>query len=131
MTSRVVAHTNRFKAAVTERSNSNWINDYGTTDIGFYFNEDQIAGAFGRPFWDEKWFNKYWESSPLKYAGNVNTPLLIIHSTEDYRCWMDQSLQIFTIESKRYTYKLVLFPKKIMTIKYKPCNSWGKILRTY
>jgi len=113
MTNWIIGHTDRFKAAVTDRSISNWISDYGTTDIGFYFNEDQIAGEFGRPFWDEKWFNKYWDSSPLKYASNIKTPLLIIHSLEDYRCWLDQALQLFTIlKVRNIPARLILFPKE-------------------
>ncbi len=113
MTNWIIGHTDRFKAAVTDRSISNWISDYGTTDIGFYFNEDQIAGEFGRPFWDEKWFNKYWDSSPLKYANNIKTPLLIIHSLEDYRCWLDQALQLFTIlKVRNIPARLILFPKE-------------------
>jgi len=109
----IIGHTDRFKAAVTQRSICNWISDYGTTDIGFYFNEDQIAGGFGRPFWDERWFRKYWDMSPIKYVGNVKTPLLIIHSMEDYRCWMDQALQLFTaLKVRGIPVRLVLFPKE-------------------
>lgn len=113
MTNWIVGHTNRFKAAVTQRSISNWISDFGTTDIGFYFNEDQIASGWGRPFWDERWFDKYWDQSPIKYVGNMETPLLIIHSIEDYRCWLDQALQIFTaLRYRGVPTRLVLFPKE-------------------
>lgn len=111
MTNWIIGHTNRFKAAVTQRSISNWISDYGTTDIGFYFNEDQIAGELGRPYWIRKWFKKYWDHSPLKYVNRVKTPLLIIHSLEDYRCWLDQALQIFTaLKVRGIPARLVLFP---------------------
>jgi len=34
MTNWIVGHTNRFKAAVTQRSISNWMSFFGTTDIG-------------------------------------------------------------------------------------------------
>ena len=111
MTNWIITHTNRFKAAATQRSISNWISDYGTTDIGFYFDEDQIAGGFDRPFWDGDWFGRYWEQSPIKYVENVETPLLIIHSIEDYRCWLDQALQMFTaLRRKGVSSRLVLFP---------------------
>jgi len=113
MTNWIIGHTDKFKAAVTQRSIANWISDYGTTDIGFYFNEDQIAGGFERPFWDEKWFAKYWDQSPIKYVENVKTPLLIIHSLEDYRCWLDQALQMFTaLKVRGIDTRLVLFPKE-------------------
>ena len=113
MTNWIISHTDIFKAAVTQRSISNWVSDYGTTDIGYYFNEDQIAGGFDRPFWNEKWFSKYWDQSPIKYVDNVKTPLLLIHSMEDYRCWLDQALQIFTALRRRgIESRLVLFPRE-------------------
>ena len=49
MTNWIVGHTDRFQAAVTQRSISNWISFYGVSDIGYYFTEDQI---WGNP-WDD------------------------------------------------------------------------------
>ena len=37
MTNWIVGHTNRFKAAVTQRSISNWLSFYGVSDIGYFF----------------------------------------------------------------------------------------------
>ena len=105
MTNWVVTHTDRFKAAVTQRSICNWISFYGTTDIGFWFTKDQIG--------DEPWrdLEKLWEKSPLKYVENVKTPLLIIHSVEDYRCWLDQALQMFTaLKALGKNVELAVFP---------------------
>jgi len=113
MTNWIVGHTDRFRAAVTQRSICNWVSKFGTTDIGFYFNSDQIAGGLGRPFWEDNWFKIYWDKSPLKYVGNVKTPTLIIHSIEDYRCWVDQAIQFFTaLKYRGVDTKLVLFPKE-------------------
>lgn len=90
MTNWIIGHTNRFKAAVSQRSISNWFSMGNTTDIGYYFAEDQNAcNAWNDP-------GKLWWHSPLKYADNVNTPTLFIHSDEDYRCWMAEGLQMFT-----------------------------------
>lgn len=105
MTNWIVGHTNRFKAAVTQRSISNWVSFFGTTDIGYYFAPDQIGG--------DPWNNTegYWEKSPLKYAPNVETPLLIIHSMEDYRCWLPEALQFYTaLKYLGKTVELALFP---------------------
>ena len=41
MTNWIVGHTNRFKAAVTQRSISNWISFFGVSDIGYYFSDWQ------------------------------------------------------------------------------------------
>lgn len=90
MTNWIIGHTDRFKAAASQRSISNWISKFGTTDIGYYFVDDQQSGT--------PWNNadKLWWHSPLKYADKVKTPTLFIHSDEDYRCWMAEALQMFS-----------------------------------
>lgn len=90
MTNWIIGHTDRFKAAASQRSISNWVSMGYTTDIGYYFAPDQIAAT--------PWTNyeKLWEHSPLKYADRVKTPTLFIHSDEDYRCWVPEALQMFT-----------------------------------
>lgn len=90
MTNWIVGHTKRFKAAATQRSISNWMTEYGVTDIGYFFVPDQMAAD---PFDD---YEKMWHHSPLKYVKNVTTPLLFIHSDSDYRCWIPEALQMFT-----------------------------------
>lgn len=86
----IIGHTNRFKCAVSQRSISNWIDDFGTTDIGYYFNPDELGGDVCSGF------DKLWQQSPLKYANNAKTPTLFIHSEEDYRCYQTQAFQMFT-----------------------------------
>ncbi len=90
MTNWIIGHTDRFKAAASQRSISNWISKFCTTDIGFYFVDDQNGGT--------PWSNvdKLWYHSPLKYADKVKTPTLFIHSEEDYRCWLAEGIQMFT-----------------------------------
>lgn len=90
MTNWIIGHTNRFRAAVSQRSISNWISKFNTTDIGYFFVEDQVAAT--------PWNNaqQLWDNSPLKYADKVSTPTLFIHSEEDYRCHFMEGLQMFT-----------------------------------
>ncbi len=107
MTNWIITQTDRFKAAVTQRSISNWISFFGTTDIGYFFVPDQLGG--------DPWsnFEGYVEMSPITHVKNVKTPLLVIHSMEDYRCWMSGGLQLFT--ALRYLgkeAKLALFPSE-------------------
>lgn len=90
MTNWIIGHTNRFKAAASQRSISNWISKFGTTDIGYFFVDDQQDAT---P-WDN--VDKLWFHSPLKYADKVMTPTLFIHSEEDYRCWLVEAIQMFT-----------------------------------
>lgn len=90
MTNWIIGHTDRFKCAASQRSISNWISKFGTTDIGYYFNVDQNLST---P-WDNA--EKMWFHSPLKYANQAVTPTLFIHSENDYRCWLPEGLQMFT-----------------------------------
>lgn len=88
MTNWIIAHSDRFKAAVTLRSISNWTSFYGVSDIGYYFTEWQIGADISEP-------NKLWQHSPLKYVQQINTPLLIMHSEEDFRCPIEQAEQLY------------------------------------
>ncbi|MET0785582.1 MAG: S9 family peptidase [Paenisporosarcina sp.] len=104
MTNWIVGHTNRFKAAVTQRSISNWISFFGVSDIGYYFNEWQIGT-------DMTDVDKLWNHSPLKYASNVETPLLILHSEKDFRCPIEQAEQLYiTLKQMKKETRLVRFP---------------------
>ena len=88
MTNWIVGHTDKFKAAVTQRSISNWYTKLGTSDIGWSGNR---KGLGMRDLWDSEDF--LMERSPIRYAPRVNTPILIIHSELDYRCPMEQAEQ--------------------------------------
>lgn len=105
MTNWIVSHTNRFKAAVTQRSISNWISFYGVSDIGYYFCEWQHL-------LDKSDFDGLWKISPLRYVDHIETPLLILHSEEDLRCPIEQAEQLYiALKHRRKTAKLIRFPK--------------------
>ena len=91
MTNWIVGHTTRFKAAVTMRSICNWVSFGFISDIGYFFGNDQMD--ITDP-WDD--VDKLWHHSPLKYAKNVKTPTLVLHSDEDYRCWSPEAYQWYT-----------------------------------
>lgn len=85
----IITHTNRFACAASQRSISNWLSFY-CSDLGYNFNADQMdTTIFEDPM-------KMWDCSPMKYAGNVQTPTLFIHSDEDYRCPLGEGLQLYT-----------------------------------
>ena len=90
MTNWIVGRTDRFRAAVTQRSICNWVSMAGITDIGYFFVPDQQAADI----WSG--VDELWNQSPLKYADQARTPTLIIHSDEDHRCELSQGLQFFT-----------------------------------
>src|SRR5437867_2961490 len=91
MTNWIVGHTDRFRAAVTQRSISNNISAFGTSDIGWHFWEHEMGDATP---WQEG--EKLIFRSPLTYVTNVKTPLLILHAERDLRCPIEQAEQLFT-----------------------------------
>lgn len=104
MTNWTIGHTNRFKAAVSQRSISNWTSFYGVSDIGYYFGSDQ-TGA-------DPWGNleKMWDQSPIKYADKANTPTLFIHADCDYRCPLEQGIQMYNkLKLNGVDTKMVIF----------------------
>ena len=86
----IIGHTDKFAAAVYQRSISNWISLSMTTDIGHTFDMEQTnANPWSNP-------DLMWIQSPLKYADKAKTPTLFIQSDEDYRCWMGDAIQMFS-----------------------------------
>jgi dipeptidyl aminopeptidase/acylaminoacyl peptidase len=103
MTNWMIAHTHRFKAAVTQRSVVNLESMFGTSDYGW-----DLADAFGGVPWKKR--AHYVDRSPLSHAPKIKTPLLIIHSEQDLRCPIEQAEQLFaTLKYLGRTVELVRF----------------------
>ena len=106
LTNWIVGHTTRFKAAVTLRSVSNFISDDGTRD-GAYGHEEDFKGFL----FDN--LEQYWDASPLKYARNVKTPILVLHSDSDYRVPLEQGEQWFrALKHYGVNAEMVIFPRE-------------------
>lgn len=89
----VIGHTTRYKAAIAERV----VSDLQSENFGADFASKNGLGGFyawGKP-WDPA--SSYRAFSPLTYVENVKTPLLILHSDEDTRTPLDNTLQWFTL----------------------------------
>ncbi len=91
MTNWLTSHSDRFQVAVTDRSICNLISFGGTSDIGMRFWDDELGGNFHR----SADIDKLWAMSPLRYAEQVKTPTLIVHSVLDHRCPVEQAEQWF------------------------------------
>ncbi len=89
MTNWIVTHTNRFKAAVTQRCVSDLSSMFGNSDIGW-----DLSWEFGGTPWENR--EAYLKWSPITYIDKCITPLLIIHSEFDLRCNIEQGDQMFT-----------------------------------
>ena len=106
MTNWIIGHTDRFKAAVTLRSISNFTSDEGTRDGAFGHTEDFGGDLF-------KNFDMYWDRSPLKYAKNVKTPTLVLHSDMDFRVPIEQGEQWFrALRHFNVPSEVVFFPRE-------------------
>jgi dipeptidyl aminopeptidase/acylaminoacyl peptidase len=108
MTTWLIGHTQRFKAAVSQRGCYNFASFYGTSDIGPWFG-DYILGG---PVYER--FALYAERSPLTYAPQMRTPLLLIHSESDLRCPIEQAEQLF-VQLRRIgktTVDMIRFPEE-------------------
>lgn len=105
MTGWIVGHTDRFAAAVSQRGVYNLISFYGTSDV-----PELITYDYSTEPWDDP--DLLWKHSPLAYAQNVTTPLLIIHSENDYRVPIEQGEQFFAfIRRKGGTVKMLRYPR--------------------
>lgn len=100
-----IGQTNRFKAAVTQRSTANRISAYGTSDLNWSYNDWEYQGS---PYDNPEFYR---ERSPLTYVANVTTPLLILHSENDLRCPITQAEEYFVALKKHgRTVEFVRFP---------------------
>ncbi|HYU57272.1 MAG TPA: S9 family peptidase [Actinomycetota bacterium] len=107
MTSWIVSHTDRFRAACSERAVNQWVSFYGASDIGPWFPKGYMGGFLFEDF--DAWV----AYSPATYAQNIRTPLLILHSEDDLRCPIDQGEQLFTtLRLLKREVEFVRFPKE-------------------
>ncbi|MBF0500654.1 MAG: S9 family peptidase [Candidatus Riflebacteria bacterium] len=110
MTNWAIGHTNEFAAAITDRSVSNLISLFGTSDLPTLPDTYWQGCAWERP-------ETLWDQSPIKYFGRVSTPTLIIHSEGDLRCNVEQADQVFT------TLKILGVPTRL--VRYPLSTSHG------
>jgi dipeptidyl aminopeptidase/acylaminoacyl peptidase len=88
MTSWIVAHTNRFAAACSERAVNNMLSEDSTADIASVWRSE-----FGVTWVEDP--ETYRRMSPITYVQNIETPMLLVHSEEDLRCPIEQAEQLF------------------------------------
>jgi len=91
MTAWIVAHDHRFACAWSQRGLYSLISFYGTSDIPHLLERE-----FDVEFPQDD-FEKSWRNSPLAYAKNITTPLVIEHQENDYRCPISEGEQLYTV----------------------------------
>lgn len=107
MVNRIIARTDRFKAAVNQRTFANQATSYGTGDMGFVSSAAEKPRSFA-----DYMFERARKSAVTKIDA-MKTPLLLLHGELDYRCTMEQSEQIFVALKDRHPevpVRMVIFP---------------------
>ncbi len=103
MTDVVVSRTDRFKAAVSIAGIWNFVSAMGQN------NSQLLIDSYRRP-WDED-LQRMWEHSPASRAGQISTPTLIMHGTEDEPVDPRQSIEMFHyLQLNGVPSRLVLYP---------------------
>lgn len=94
MTNWILGHTRRFAVAQTDRSIYNWYSWYGSSDA---------QGLTDYEFYGAPWESDslYRALSPMAYATRIATPLLIVHSEDDFRTPITDAEQLFVMLRKR------------------------------
>ena len=105
MTSWVITHTHRFRAAVIGAAVTNLWSFTGTADIpGF------LPDYFEGEPWDV--FESYRKHSPMSYVKGVTTPALILHGTEDERVPVSQGYELYNaLKRQGAEVKMVVYPR--------------------
>jgi dipeptidyl aminopeptidase/acylaminoacyl peptidase len=105
MTAWVTSHTNRFKAAQTDRMISEWTYWWGASDA---------QGLTENEFYGAPWQNQamYDSLSPIRYVQNVKTPTLLVQSEEDFRTPMgDAELWYSALKKLGVPAEFVRYPR--------------------
>ncbi len=98
LTNRAITQTNRFKAAVSRNGISSLATTSRLSDQTVWFNLVMEGEAFQR------------DRSPLTFADQITTPLLLLHADQDLRCPFSESQQLFVaLRKRKHTVELVRY----------------------
>ena len=134
LTSWVIGHTDRFKAAAVRCPVTNWLSFAGQTDVTYF-----TYNFFDQPFWEnpEPWLKQ----SPLMHVGKVKTPTLLMTGVLDLRTPMAQTEEYYAaLKVRGVPTTLLRFEGEYHGTSSKPSNwmrtqlymmdwyrKWGKI----
>jgi dipeptidyl aminopeptidase/acylaminoacyl peptidase len=78
----------RFKAICSERAVNNFLTEEFTSDMSTSFKVEMGVSHVDDP-------ETYLAVSPIRHVRDIEVPVLIIHSEEDYRCPVNQAEELF------------------------------------
>lgn len=103
----VIEHTDRFKAAISERPAVNMTTQWLAGDANISWDPKY---SWGNP-WDH--FAENWRVSPAAYVDKIHTPLMLLHSDDDIRTPIGETLQVYSaLKILGRTVQYVEFPRE-------------------
>lgn len=122
LTAWIVTHSDRFRAAVSQKPVINWTSMAFTSDIY----------TFLFPYWFEQapWQTpeEYLRRSPLSYVDRVSTPTMLLTGERDFRTPMSESEQFYqALKLNRVDSALVRIPEASHGIAARPSHLISKV----
>ena len=81
-------HGDRFRAFCSERAVNNLTSEEWSSDISTFFQAEHGVSHLEMP-------EEYERLSPVRAVHNIDAPMLIIHSEEDWRCPIGQAEEVW------------------------------------
>jgi dipeptidyl aminopeptidase/acylaminoacyl peptidase len=106
LTAWIIGHTSRFKAAVAQRGVYDMVSWYGMANTWRLYESEFAAVPWEDP-------QLAWQTSPIAYAGKIETPLLLLHGEQDYRVGLGGVQTLFRmLKAQGKEVELVLYPRE-------------------
>ncbi|WP_419571548.1 S9 family peptidase [Rheinheimera sp.] len=121
LTSWIVGHTNRFKAAVAVNPVINWFSFVLNADMYNYFSQYWFPAM--------PWENPqhYLKHSPISYVGNVKTPTMLMTGESDHRTPISETEQFYqALQLRGVETAMVRIPGASHGIHIRPSNMMAK-----
>jgi acylaminoacyl-peptidase len=122
LSSWIVGHTDRFRAAAVQKPVINWYSFVLYADGPAFFYKYWFPG----PPWEHE--RHYMERSPLSHVGNVTTPTMLITGEQDWRTPISESEQYYAaLQIRGVPSVLVRVPEASHGIAARPSHLLGKV----
>jgi dipeptidyl aminopeptidase/acylaminoacyl peptidase len=106
LTAWIISRTNRFKAAVAQRGVFDMVSWWGMATTWRLYESE-----FGSTPWEDP--QLAWQHSPITYAANIETPLLLLHGEQDFRVGLGGVQTLFRmLKAQGKEVELVLYPRE-------------------
>ena len=109
LTNKLITVTNRFKAASSTSGAANWTSMFAQTDT----RAGRLVWFGGTPWQNNAPIDAFWNNSPIKDAGRVRTPTLLIAGQEDARVPLPQAIEMYrALKANGVATKLFIAPRE-------------------